>query len=148
MTRTDTVLSISIALNIFLLGSVGGAAFWYAHGERMIIAGSLRVAGSELPVEERSAFRKSLREARRALAGRQAEAREARAHAVELLRQPTLDATAVAAALDQARSAELAIRSAIETRALDFVKTLPADDRKVLADAIERRGKLRASDED
>lgn len=148
MTRTSKFLSMSIALNIFLLGSIGGAAFWFARDERMIMAGSLRIAGSELPANERRQFRMRLKAARRSMGDRLAEAREARGQAAALLRQPTVDIAAVTAALEKARTAELAIRSVIEARALDFVATLPQDDRGNLANAMERRGKLRANADD
>ena len=148
MKGTNAILAISIAINIFLLGSIAGAAFWLEHGERMIMAGSLRIVGSELPAGERKAFRRELRDTRRAMADKVIEARAARARAADLLRQPSVDAAALSAALTQARAAELAVRAAVEARAVDFVKALPVEDRQAPADAIVRRGKVRAKDDD
>jgi uncharacterized membrane protein len=133
------VCGISILLNIFLLGAAIGGAAWVRARHPMIGAGSIRVAGSELPRDERRAFRRALRDARldmrpTALAGRQA-----RAEAAALLRAPALDQAKLADALARIRAADIAIRAHVEERAIAFAATLPPDERGRLAEGIERR---------
>ena len=67
------------------------------------------------------------------------EARGAKSRAADLLRQPVVDQAAVLAALDQARTADMAVRAAVERRAVAYAATLPAADRAKLADAMTRR---------
>jgi uncharacterized membrane protein len=139
MTKMRICLAVSVVLNIFLLGAVSGGAAWVNFGHKMILAGSLRVAGAELAADQRRAFRTALRQARASVADRAAAARDARGRAADLLRQPQVDQNALNATLDEARSAEFAVRTSIEKRAVEFVSTLPPDSRAHLADAIDER---------
>lgn len=129
----------SLLLNLFLAGAL--TAGWVSLGSngRMINAGSLRVAGTELPQPERQPFRAALREARREMRPTIMLSRRAKAEAASLLRQPTIDQAAVNAALDEARAADLAVRAAVERRAVVYAATLPPEDRAKLADAMQRR---------
>ncbi|WP_241659701.1 periplasmic heavy metal sensor [Sphingomonas glacialis] len=108
-------------------------------GDRMINAGSLRIAGSELPVAQRRPFRTALRQARRAMRPSIIAGRAARTEAAALLRQPVINQAAVVAALDRARDADMVVRAAVERRAVGYAATLPPDDRAKLADAMQRR---------
>jgi uncharacterized membrane protein len=67
------------------------------------------------------------------------QARTAKAEAALLLRQPVLDQAAVVAALDRARAGDMAVRAAVERRAVAFAATLTQSDRAKLADAMQRR---------
>jgi uncharacterized membrane protein len=139
MTKIRVALGVSLALNLFLIGALSGGAAWMNYGHRMIPAGSLRVAGSELPAEQRQAFRKTLRQARVGVSDQIMIARNARVKASELLRASDLDQAALRETLNEARAADFRVRSAVEKEALKFAASLPLEDRLRLADAIEKR---------
>lgn len=65
--------------------------------------------------------------------------REAKASAATFLGQANVDRDAQFAALHDACMADLAIREAIEKRAVAFVPDLPLEDRSRLAEAIDDR---------
>lgn len=132
-------LIASVILNLFLAGALAAGVISLRSGARMINAGSLRIAGAELPVAERRPFRIALRQTRRAMRPALLEARAARREAARLLRQPTIDQAAAVAALDRARAADMAVRAAVERRAVAYAATLPPADRAKLADAMQRR---------
>ena len=138
--RTLKILcAVSILLNIFLLGAAIGGAAWVHARRPMIGAGALRVAGSDLPRDERRAFRRALRAARLEMRPTAMAGRQARDDAVTLLDAPTLDQAKLADALARIRAADLAIRAHVEARAIGFAATLPPVDRTKLAEGIERR---------
>jgi uncharacterized membrane protein len=139
MAKLRVALVVSIILNLFLAGALAGGALSLRTGGRMINAGSLRIAGAELPRSERRAFRAALRQARRAMRPTMVEARAAKGEAALLLRQPSVDQAAVLRALDRARVADMNIRAAVERRAVAYAATLPPADRVKLADAMKRR---------
>jgi uncharacterized membrane protein len=60
-------LAASLILNVFLLASIGGGLVWLADRPGMIFAGSMRIAGSELPPAESRAFRQTMRDTRLSL---------------------------------------------------------------------------------
>jgi uncharacterized membrane protein len=144
MNRTRIVLAVSVLLNLFLVGALIAGVLSIRSGERMINAGSLRIAGSELPDAARRPFRATLREARRAMRPTIAQARAARAQAADLLRRPVLDQPALLAALERARIADQAVRAAVEQRAVAYAATLTPTDRARLADALQRRAERSA----
>ena len=115
MRKLQVALAVSLILNLFLAGALFAGVVSVRSGVRMINAGSLRVAGAELPMAERRPFRMALREARAAM-------------------RPT-----IVQALDRARIADMAVRAAVERRAVAFAATLPPADRVKLADAVQRR---------
>jgi uncharacterized membrane protein len=134
------VCAVSLLFNIFLIaGLVAGAA--RLHGKRgMMAAGTFRIAGAELPEAERNAFRQQMRDARLQVRPIILQGKQARADAAALLRAPALDQAALTAALDRARTADIAVRTQMETRAVAFAATLPQADRAKLADGLERHG--------
>ena len=139
MGKLRVALIASIILNLFLAGALVAGIVSLRSGARMINAGSMRIAGAELPLSERRPFRMALRQARRAMRPTLVEARTAKAKAAILLRQPVIDQAAVVAALDRARAADMAVRAAVERRAVAYAATLPPADRAKLADAMQRR---------
>ena len=139
MGKMRIVLAVSIVLNLFLGAALIAGYVSLRADNRMINAGALRVAGAELPAGVRKPFRQALRQARRAMRPTIAEGRDAKAEAAALLRRPTVDQTAVNAALDRARAADMAVRAAVERRAAAFAATLSPADRRALADAMQRR---------
>lgn len=139
MAKLRLAFAISVVLNLFLAAALVAGYASLRTGGRMIAAGSLRVAGSELPADQRRPFRVALRQTRRSMRPTVLEARAAKAEAADLLRQPAVDQAAVLAALDHARAADMAVRAAVERRAVSFAATLPPADRAMLADAVKRR---------
>lgn len=133
------LLGVSVLLNLFLIGALAGGAVWLKARHPMIVAGSLRIAGAELPRSERRAFRAALRDTRHSMRPTRLAGRAARDEAAALLRQPSLDQQKLNAALARARAADFAVRAAVEQRAVAFAATLPQADREKLADAMERR---------
>jgi uncharacterized membrane protein len=129
----------SVLLNLFLAGALIAGAVWLQSGPRMIMAGSLKIAGAELPDAERRPFREALRDARRVMRPTIDESRAAKAQAAALLRQPDPDPRAILAALERVRVADAAIRAAVEQRAVAYAVTLPPAARAKLADAMTRR---------
>lgn len=136
-------LALSLIANLFLVGALVGGAAWLKGRSGTIAAGSLRVAGSELPRDERRAFRMALRDARRSVRPAIEDGRAARAQAADLLRRPVLDQAALDAALARIRTDDIAIRTAVERRAIAFAATLKPEDRARLAEAMVRRNERR-----
>ncbi|WP_010188393.1 periplasmic heavy metal sensor [Sphingomonas sp. PAMC 26605] len=139
MSKMRIAMAISILLNLFLAGALVAGTVLLRSGGRMINAGSLRIAGAELPVGERRAFRAALRAARRTVRPTILKSRAAKVEAAAFLGRPTVDQSAVLVALDRARVADIAVRAAVEQRAVAFAATLPPVDRARLADAMQRR---------
>lgn len=137
-TRTLKIaLGISLLVNLFLAGALIGGAAWIRTRQPMIAAGSLRIAGAELPPDQRRAFRAALRQTRMSLKDTTNDARLARGQAAALLRRPVLDQAALGAALARLRADEMAVRTAVEQQAIAFAATLPPSDRALLADRME-----------
>ncbi|WP_267382303.1 MULTISPECIES: periplasmic heavy metal sensor [unclassified Sphingomonas] len=139
MGRIRTALALSVLLNLFLAAALIAGVVSLRRGGGTIAAGALRIAGVELPPAERQSFRKALRDTRRAMRPTILDGRDARAEAATLLRAPTLDPNAVAGALDRARTSDMAVRAAVERRAIAYAATLSPANRAKLADAMDRR---------
>jgi uncharacterized membrane protein len=138
------VCTISILLNLFIIGAAVGGAVWLRARQPMMGMGSIRIAGAELSFSERRAFRQTLRQARVEMRPTIMAGRQARDDAAALLRAPTLDKAALAQALHRVRAADFAIRTHVEERAVSFAAALPASERAKLADGMERRRAKRA----
>ncbi|WP_448950383.1 periplasmic heavy metal sensor [Labrys neptuniae] len=130
-------LIISIALNIFLAGAIAGGLFLIETRKHAPRA-SLQTLGEQLPLPGRGAFRQSLRQARQEAHQTILDGQQARRDAAALLRQPTLDATALLAALERARNADVALRAKLEQRIVEFAATSSPADRAVLAEGLSR----------
>ena len=133
------ILALSLVANLFLVGALVGGATWIKSRPGMINAGSLRVAGAELPRNERRAFRSALHEARQSMMPTIKDGRKAREQAASLLGQPQLDQVALRAALARIRADDLTVRAGVEERAIVFAATLPPSDRARLAQALIAR---------
>ncbi len=139
MRRLRLAFAVSVIFNLFLAGAlIAGLVSLRTRGP-MINAGSLRVAGAELPSAERRAFRMVLRDARRSMRATIVASRAAKAEAATLLQRPGVDQAAVNAALDRARIADVQVRATVERRAVAFAATMPPDARATLAAAMTRR---------
>ncbi|MGE6740919.1 periplasmic heavy metal sensor [Allorhizobium pseudoryzae] len=125
-----------LVVNTFLLAAVIGGGAFYLSGETRQTAQRLPLAGEQLPATQRKALQQALTEARRAVRSTQLEARQARVEAAALMGKPDFDAAALSDALARARTAEMAVRAAVEARAVAFAATLSTDERRRLADGL------------
>lgn len=146
------LLICSLVLNVFVIGGIVGAAImWHrAEAERPVAvgglgrAGRLRQAAMVLSPPYRRELRFTLIETMKDLRPQIQDAREARLEVGRLLDQPKLDGPTLKAALDKARTADVAIRTRLETVVADFAARLPAEEREALARGLAPGG-LRVS---
>lgn len=130
------LVAASLVLNVFLIGALAGGAGWLIG--RSNPGYSLEAAGGQLPASDRKAFRQALRDVRRESRQVIVEGQQARRDAAEILQQPTLDAAALAAALERARNSDATIRTKLEQRIVEFAASSSLDDRRLLAEALLR----------
>jgi uncharacterized membrane protein len=135
--KLKMLLAISVVVNLFALGAIGGgAAMWFATSPRHPI----RAAGDALPTAARFRFRQMFRSVAKEARPLQQSARENRRAAALLFVQPTFDAPAVAEALARARDADVAARTAVEAALVEFAATLPQAERQTLAEGLRQGG--------
>ncbi|OPA89919.1 hypothetical protein BFW86_12180 [Pseudomonas fluorescens] len=141
-------LLVSVLLNVFLIGGVGGGLYhWMARAtpaEAMVNQHGLRQAMVKLSPERRKELRQLLRHNRAdsqplVLAGR-----EARMGVIKQLQAPTLDRDVLVAELAKAWEADTALRALVDTTLAQFASELPRDERQKLVEALYLRGAERA----
>ena len=136
-------LTISLVLNVFILGAIAGAWLW-----RPTLAAvqprdsGLAAAGQALPPEVRQAFRETLANARRDAQPDSQAAREARGKLANLLNQTQLDRAAVDEALNATRTADARVRARMEAAVIDFAVGLDPKNRAVLIGGLSARGQI------
>jgi uncharacterized membrane protein len=137
--RSFRIVVISLlVLNTFLIGALaGGGLTWIRKTQAR--ADIMPLAGEQLPSAQKKALRAALREARKDERQTILEAQQAKVDAASILGQPNLDTEALVAALARARNADLALRTKLEQRAVDFAATLSFDERRALAESLVRR---------
>lgn len=138
MSAGRNLLIASVVLNVFLAGALAGGAVWIKSGKQGQ-GYSLEAAGGRLPDQQRTLFRKALREVRRESRDVILDGQQARREAADLLRQPVLDTAALSAALERARNADVTVRTRLEQRIVEFAAAGSAEDRSVLAEGLARR---------
>jgi uncharacterized membrane protein len=135
-------LAVSLALNLFIIGTVVGAGFQRHRAVEMRGAPApgnpMMRAGDSLPPPERQAYRMHLRQAALANQPLLAANRAARDKVADAFSAPNFDVTAAQAALAASRDAENTARTQLENALVDFAKTLPADQRKMLAEGLRQ----------
>lgn len=139
MSTGRNILIASVVLNVFLAGALAGGAVWIRSGKSGQVY-SLEAAAVRLPNQQRTLFRKALREVRSESRQIVLDGQQARREAADLLRQPVLDTAALSAALERARNADIAVRTRLEQRIVEFAAAGSAEDRGVLAEGLMRRG--------
>lgn len=137
--RSFRIVVISLlVLNTFLIGALaGGGLTWIRKTQARVDV--MPLAGEQLPSAQKKALRAALREARKDERQTILEAQQAKVDAASILGQPNLDTEALAAALARARNADLALRTKLEQRAVDFAATLSYDERRALAESLVHR---------
>ncbi|NPD66560.1 periplasmic heavy metal sensor [Lichenicola cladoniae] len=144
--RLTRLLGASAILNVFAAGVIGGGLLMLSHqgiGHRIDPAHRpITEAGATLPAPDRGRFAHIMRQTVRDNRELPRIARENRQAAAALFMQPDFDAVAVNAALARARDADLALRTRLETEAVNFAATLPLDERALLAAGLAHGGPL------
>ncbi|MGD9803125.1 MAG: periplasmic heavy metal sensor [Hyphomicrobiaceae bacterium] len=139
----NSLLAISLALNVFILGAVaGGAYMWHALDPAKVAENqrALRFAAQALPPAQRMGFRQALAAARRAAASDIETARQGRDALARLLSQDALDQAAIDAELTKIRSADMALRTRLEQAIIDFAESLTPAQRREFVDGLRQRG--------
>ena len=137
-------LIVSATLNVFLVGGVAGVAITGARltppsaAQRLKPPPNLWVAAGALPQPERLRFRAMLRNRAEAVQPQLQAVRADRREAAALMTAPRLDGKAIAAALERARSGEMAARGAFDQAFVDYLATMPQPERAALASAMVR----------
>ena len=144
MSTGRNLLIASVVLNVFLAGALAGGAVWIRSG-KSAQGTSLEAAGGRLPDQQRTLFRKALREVRRESRDIILDGQQARREAADLLQQPVLDTAALSAALERARNADVTVRTRLEQRIIEFAAAGSAEDRGVLAEGLSRRAGQQSS---
>jgi len=138
------LLVVSLIVNVFLLGIIGGSVWHWTHDRGMGFRGAWRMRVAEsLPEAQGKALRQAIREAVHEQMPALRAARADRAEAARLFVQPQFDANAINARLDQARASDMALRTNLEHRMIQFAATLPQDERKKMAEALKEGGPFR-----
>jgi uncharacterized membrane protein len=137
MNMSRNLVIASVVLNVFLAGALAGGAVWIRSGKSQ--GYSLEAAGGRLPEQDRTVFRKALRDVRRESRQVILDGQQARREAADLLQQPVLDTTALSAALERARNADVTVRMRLEQRIVEFAAASSAEGRSVLAEGLTRR---------
>ncbi len=147
MPRLRMLLAVSLLVNVFAVGAIGGGLFMLSRsgGPRAHPAmhPALRAAGDGLPVPDRARFRLAIRTVMQDSRDLVVTARLGRAAAADLFVQPVFDQAGVLAALERARIADLELRRRLETTAVQVAASLPVEERVSLARGLERGGPLR-----
>lgn len=142
-------LFVSVLLNVFLIGGVGGGLYhWMANArpaEAVVNQHGLRQAMVKLPPERRRELRQLLRHNRDDSQPLIMAGREARLGVIKQLEAPSLDREALVAELAKAREADMALRALVDSTLAQFANTLPQDERQKLVEALYRRGQAKSA---
>ena len=143
-------LVVSVLLNVFLIGGVGGGLYhWMATAnpvEAVVNQHGLRQAMFKLPPERRKELRQLLRHNRADSQPLIMAGREARLGVIQQLQAPTLDRDVLVSELAKAREADLALRALVDTTLAQFASNLPQDERQKLVEALYQRGQAKAKE--
>lgn len=143
-------LAVSLVLNILVVGAIAGAAIRWQRGDvaRWVAVrqiGRLRAAAATLQPQNRRAYYRALRVARRDGVPLVSASLAARREAAAAFAAPRFDPAAVTVALARARTADFALRARAEAAVVGVAATLPPDERRRLAEGLRRSGPLRLS---
>lgn len=143
-THYKVVLAVSLLLNVFLIGGVAGGLYqWLGQPEPAVAMPmhGLRQALDNLPQARRHELRQLMRETRQENQALLTRSRQARQEVIRLLQAPTLERTALDAALASAREADSALRARVDASVAQFAASLPAEERQQLAASLYPRAK-------
>jgi len=142
-------LLVSVLLNVFLIGGVGGGLYhWMVSArpaEAVVNQHGLRQAMFKLPPERRRELRQLLRHNHDDSQPLIMAGREARLGVIKQLEAPSLDREALVAELAKAREADMALRALVDSTLAQFANTLPQDERQKLVEALYMRGQVKSA---
>ena len=141
--RIKVALAASLALNLFIVGAVAGAAGMQARLSKKVPESSTRGntsalmrAAEVLPEGKREQYHARLKaEGERAQADFRA-ARAARVKASALIAAPNYDQARIEALLAEARAHDVSARTRFESAVIEFAGTLTPAERKVLGERL------------
>jgi uncharacterized membrane protein len=145
-----TLAAVSLVLNVFLLGSIAGGAYWLSgpfaqkRTEAAQQQRGIRFAAADLSAERQRQLREALRRTRRESLPLIRDSRDGRIDIAHILAAQQFDRKALDDALARTREADVAVRARIEGTVADFASTLTPEERLKLVGAMERFGPLRA----
>lgn len=144
--RLKIALIVSLTLNVFVIGVVGGMLFTRAHAPRpMRRVGALIHAADGLSPADQAAFRRMLHEHVHAARPLLQDARLSRRDVLDRLSTEPFDRAAAGASLARARDDEVKARAALEEAILDFAAKLDPQKRARMAADIRRGAPMRWS---
>ncbi|SDT36839.1 Uncharacterized membrane protein [Pseudomonas asplenii] len=142
------LLVVSLLLNVFLIGGVGGGLYhWLVNNrpaEAMVNQHGLRLALMQLPEPRRKQLRQLLRQNQANSQPLVMAGREARLDVIHQLEAPTLDRNALLADLGRAREADNSLRVLVDNTLADFAGGLPQEERQKLGKALYQHGQGKA----
>ena len=144
-----TLAAVSLVLNVFLLGSIAGGAYWLSgpFAQKRTEAAQqrgIRFAAADLSPERQRQLRDALRRTRRESLPLIRESRDGRIDIAHILAAQQFDRKALDDALARTRDADIGVRARIEGTVADFASTLTPEERLKVVGAMERYGPLRA----
>lgn len=141
--RTLTIVAfVSLALNLFLIGGIVGAAVGDLRPhpprpEGRSGPGMMAAAASMTPAQ-RDAWRTMLRAQAQESGPQLREARTVRRDAWRRIGEEPMDTQAILAELKRSRAIEEAARTAMDRRMVAFAAELPAGERRQMGEALSR----------
>lgn len=135
-----TALIVSLAVNLFVLGGLAGAALMGFPLQRPPQPGPPRLAvlGAALTPAQRPAWQATIRQAAENVGPKLRQARLLRDQAWRSMNDDKVDTQAVLAALSQSRGLEFQARSEMDRAVVGFTATLPVEERRKLGEALSR----------
>jgi uncharacterized membrane protein len=138
-----TLLIISVTVNVFLLGGIGGALYqWLQIKQAVVLARhhNIRFAAETLTLDDQKTFSDLLKQHHHDVVPLVKEAHAGRQEVAKLLVAPQFDQQAIDDALTKTRTAEFEQRRQLEEGIVTFASSLPLDERLRFADGLRRRG--------
>ncbi|CCV01591.1 unnamed protein product [Candidatus Paraburkholderia kirkii UZHbot1] len=144
-----TLAALSLMLNVFLLGSIAGGAYWLSGplAQKRAEAAQqrgIRFAAADLSPERQKQLREALHRTCRESLPLIRDAHNGRIDLAHILTAQQFDRKALDDALARTRETDIAVRARIEGAVADFAATLTPQERLKLVGAMERYGPLRA----
>ncbi|ANB34329.1 periplasmic heavy metal sensor [Rhodovulum sulfidophilum] len=139
--RFSLALGLSLAVNVLLLGLIGGAVLGHRSGvgrDHAVTMMALGPYGRALADTDRAAIRKALRAEAPRFREERREVRQGFRDMLTALRGETFDADRIAAVLDRQEARVQAHAGMVRKLMLDRLSAMSPDERSAFADRLER----------
>ena len=140
------LLIASLGLNIFMFGALasGAGQYVYSHWhETARSPGAPRFAAAQLSAAQQQEFVETLRDAHREARQSGQAAVNGRKNVIRLLAASPLDQAALDAAIASTREADVAVRTHVEQRVVEYAAALTPEERVKFAEGLQRYGSWR-----